>query len=40
MGLIVDMKTMGGTMDVQTMSFESCFFRVFHLTLVETYWYR
>lgn len=25
MGLIVDMKTMGGTMDVQTMSFESCF---------------
>lgn len=25
MGLIVDMKTMGGTMDVQRVSFESCF---------------
>lgn len=31
MGLIVDMKTMGGTMDVQTMLFESCFLGYFIL---------
>lgn len=31
MGLIVDMKMMGGAMDVQTVSFEGCFLGCFIL---------
>lgn len=31
MGLIVDMKTMGGTMNVQTVWFEGCFLECFIL---------